>query len=340
VATAADATVAQAVTLTADKTSVSGSDLAVLTATVRLTDPQGVTIPSGADPAVRLQALDMSGRSAAADPQANNRRDVLLSLASGTDTDGDWVGQVRIGAINAGDWQITGVRGGSLHAPNDFTGFAPYDGKAAGAEAVIAGSHWPVLSVSGPATPTASGGSFTVRGRAVWSDTGAPVTSLPVAWAAGAQFAAPDAQAFFTPYPGAGFHVAMTDANGVWTATGTTPGLVVTAIYVPQDLGPSGLQWVSGVSTPTKTVKFAVTVTVAGRRISGRVSPNPATYRVDAPLTQLQKSTSTGWRVIATSNAGSSYSFTVGSAGRYRVAVPGQTAAEIATGYSASVVVR
>jgi hypothetical protein len=299
-----------------------------------------VTIPSGADPAVRLQVLDMSARPVAADPQANNARDVMLSLASGTDTDGVWVGQVRVGSINSGDWQITGIRGGSLHDPNDFNGFSPYDGKAAGADVVIAGSHWPVLSVSGPATPTVYGGSYAVHGKAVWSDTSAPIASLPVAWAVGTQFATPDAQAFFTPYPGAGFHAATTDANGAWTATGATPGFVITAIYVPQDVGTAGLQWVSGISVPTKTVKFSVTVTVSGRRISGRISPNPAIYRIDAPATQLQKSTSAGWRVIATAKAGSSYSFTAASAGRYRVAVPGQPGAEIATGYSASVAVR
>lgn len=316
-----------AASMTADKTELSGTDIGVLTVSVRMVDTSDNGVQSGGGClCAEIQTVDASGNETSVDPQALNHRVVRLSLSTGSQYDGTWVGHAIVGAINAGDWQIQSVNAGT------FTG--PVAALTTTAPIAITGSHWPHLKVVMPQTPPPYGTSVVVHGTANWSDTGQPIAGLPLMWGGGLASARPDdldghvlssppsEPTTWVPF----FAPTRTDADGNWSVTTRAALFAATINFGLNHLG-LRYQWISHATAVGRTAHFIVTATVSGRRISGSVQPHPESSFVKLQLQQLANG---HWSDVTTATASFStggYHFAVSSSGTYRVVAPSTLAA-------------
>jgi hypothetical protein len=321
--------------VTADRTTLTGTDVGTLTVSVHMTSAAEYGVQgSGACLCAFIQTVDSNGNETSQDPQALNHRAVRLALSSGSVFDGVWVGRATVGAINAGDWQVTAVQADGTN------------GKAApattGPPVTISGSHWPELTISMPQRPVTYGMRYVVKGTATWSDTHDPAADLPLHWGAGARTAAADdydSDLVRSPgdvqYLGA-FVPITTDAEGNWSVPAIVPITTSTVSFALDHLG-NGYQWASQAVAHGNTARFAIRVAATGRRIHGTIAPRDLAGFTSL---NLQRLVSGKWRHVATAQPNdqhASFSFTVNYAGSYRVMAaiePNSVGVEISPGTS------
>jgi hypothetical protein len=329
-AAATDTTMIVGATLAVDKTTLSGLDLAVMTVTVHLKDDSGVR-PNNGCPCAGLQAVDATGTETSVDPEATNNRYVQLSLLSGSLKDGFWSGRTSVGAINAGDWQLTGLNAGSINDySKDQRGLAIVPGKAFGAEVSFTGSHWPELTLAIPQTPVTYPATYVATGTAYWSDTRQPIPGLRLSWEPGAR-----AQQYQATPPA----YVTTDAEGKFAHIDNQPAFTAAIVFAPEQSQPAWTSWVSEAVATGRTERYHVTLLHHGRHMSVCLSPNIA---MDEENATIQWWTGATWRAVSSwdvLNSCENGYVTVTHVGRYRATFPTDKDAEIAGNTSAVVTV-
>ena len=318
--------------LTIDKTSLSGTDLAVMTVTVHLKDTSGLR-PDHGCPCAGLQAVDGTGAETALDPEAVNDRDVRLGLQSGTLMDGYWSGHALVGAINAGNWQLTGLNAGSINDysnEQDQRGLAPVPGAAFGAEVTFTGSHWPELTLSLPQKPVTYPTTYVVSGSAYWSDTHQPIPNLPLSYEPGERTFQHQA---LPP------RFVTTDSDGNWSAAQRSPVFTAALVFAPSGLSRyGGTEWVSQAKATGRTTRYHVTIRHHGLHMSVCLDPS---YSVDQELATIQRWSGSAWKNYATWDVlnGCENGYITVPAGSYRATFPTDVDAETVGNTSPTVAV-
>lgn len=313
-AQAASGTQLVGVTITADKTSLTGIETATMTVGLHLTDPDGVQ-PS--DNVVIFDGVDTVCPCALV-----SGRFVRLDLTSGSPQDGVWTGTTVIGASARGHYQLQAVIAGTLRHPPEFGGVQEWydvNGADYGPGLDISGTNWPVLTISAP-SPVAYGTPYVLSGRATYSDTGAPVVGVPVGvW----KFYDPGDLAAIPPT------MVTTDSTGKWSARFSQPALDgVTVAWARDDqvgtwngIRLDRTQWSSYADKAGPRQHWTVSLTVSHSGLT-RYLVVHLTPRYPYETVQLQHRTSTGWKAIATAVSKQPYGackFSTRVPGVYRV---------------------
>jgi hypothetical protein len=307
--------------LTADTTSLTGTQLARLTVTLHLTDaggvePQSVTIEPGATATCPCALLDGDNPFDMSDSdQGMNVRAAPLSLVSGTPQDGMWAGSTTVGSPGHGHWQLAGLIAGTLRHPEGETPtWYAVDGATYEPGVDITGTHRPLLTMSTPKLPVPWPNRYVLIGGAAYSDTGAPIAGLQLSvllvWDGS------------WPLPTSDLVTVTTDSDGRWSLTTGSAGVASLVAYATEPVSatePSaGVQFTSGFQAgaccrwnPMLSVTRAGTARYLdvhyGRGAKARL--------------QLQRRTSSGWQILVsrTGPASGSFRFTTHTAGVYRV---------------------
>ncbi|RKS80275.1 hypothetical protein CLV35_0701 [Motilibacter peucedani] len=230
-----------ALTVTPSRTSLVGAQLATVTVTAHLVDPDpgGVktgTATVGADMGATCPCVALGETTAA--PQFSPLRVVSLRLSSGTANDGVWQGTTFLGAGNAGRWTANRIIAGDLRTWGlmwsdwvDLDRMVPAE-----PQFVLQGRDWPVLSIRLPTRTVPVGTSYVVSGAASSSATHRPVPRLRLALKRGDCGSSDMGGGTFVRW-------VRTDAHGRWSASvrdadygwcvrfGESPGAVNAASY-------------------------------------------------------------------------------------------------------------
>ena len=341
--------------VTVDKPTLIGTELGMLTVTIHLTDPDGVTptslgltdVSGVSCPCVSLRMDSSTGIAQPVSTQSIQGMVFGLRRTSGDATDGIWSGSAPVGAASAGRWELSAVGAGTLQTEEyPFSGrtLYPVNGIAMGAYADITGSNWPVIHMNPLPKPVAVGQQWPVSGSVYLSDTKEPAAGVTLALSHRCS-----ADTYNNPR-----QFVTTDSNGNWHTSFTAP------VYDPTggcagataEFGPSeGLDKsdpenaVSAASRflfyPQKTAYWVASLTAGSSRapttLTGVLPPD----RYDSPTVYLQRRTSSGWSSVAhvaVAYGHRSFSFRVTRPGTYRVRVSGSEI--VAAGYSNSVAVQ
>jgi hypothetical protein len=154
------------VTFSPSSVRVSGLDTVPVTVTVHLTDETGVYGgTAGASTYPELQVSPVSGKPF---PFPTH-----LTLTSGTVRDGDWSVPLTVPSTWNGDWQVT-----VLGAYDTEFNLLAVDPRTQGFTSTlrVAGTHIPALSFGFSPNPVLGNGAFDMKGRAYFTDTGAPIS--------------------------------------------------------------------------------------------------------------------------------------------------------------------
>ena len=313
-AQAASGTQLVGVTITADKTSLTGIQTATMTVGLHLTDPDGVQ-PS--DNVVIFDGVDTVCPCAMV-----SGRFVRLDLTSGSPQDGVWTGTTVIGASARGHYQLQAVIAGTLRHPPEFGGVQEWydvNGADYGPGLDISGTNWPVLTISAPRL-VAYGTPYVLTGKATYSDTGAPVVGVPVGvW----NFYNPGDVTAIPPT------MVTTDSTGKWSARFSQPALDgVTVAWARDDqvgtwdgIRLDRTQWSSYADKAGPTQHWTVSLTVSHSGLTRYLVVHLTPGLPDEKV-QLQRHTSTGWKAIATTlskQPGGACKFSTRIPGVYRV---------------------
>ena len=312
-------------TLTADRTAVSGVELATLTVTLHLQDAGGVDQAPGyigsnvsaTCPCAELQTVDPN------DPEppgigAQDLRAVVLTMTSGTAQDGEWSGSTAIGAPGQGHWQLTGVIAGTLRQPdNETPSWRNVDGASYGQAVQIIGSHYPIVTISTPTALVPWPKQYQLSGRATYTDTKAPIAglTLTVLTRFNGQW----------PLPTAETAQVTTDNDGYWSlSTNAADGaslVVFGADRVSQSDPNAGVQYTSQAQTGRLCCRWDVSITTTRSGTTRYI--NVRFSRGASARLRLQRRTSNGWTSVVerTGPTTGTFRFSTHTAGLYRVRV-------------------
>lgn len=158
--------------------SVSGKELANLSVTAHLVDPDGVAVEStfdGGEDYFPCPCVLLERTTPALDPQAAGTLLLPLLLAGGTPEDGFWSLNTDLAAADAGTWTVAAIGGGDFRDPLKSGGseLVPVAGLGPAVPRVtLRGSEWLRLGLEYPASvriPARNGAPASVRGPVILS---------------------------------------------------------------------------------------------------------------------------------------------------------------------------
>jgi hypothetical protein len=306
------------VALSHDAVSVSGVDLAPVTASVRLTDETGVVVASEmGDAFTPAILLARDGTDQARPAYAE------LALTSGTPQDGVWSATIHVPSTWDGHWEVSRViaRDGLAHELD-------IDPRTVGLGATldVTGTHQPAVTLRFVPDPLVGDGPLTVRGRVYDTETGSGLGRQPIFIGFDNVCVEGNAQ------PNA-----VTAADGTYSKTypggrSVAIGLHCVAILRPSNVvnTPAVIAAASGFPRfrPVITIKADRSTVRPGTKvtISGVVRPSRTVHIDSVHLQQLGR----GWRTIDSALLGTRdrFSFVVtprtDGVHRYRVVIPGE----------------
>lgn len=134
------------------------------TVSLTLVDPDGIPSVRGyfGDQGITCPCVVMQNQNVV-EPRSRALRLVTLRLASGTASDGVWVGSFAVGAADAGFWRASVMQAGDIHAPPENFGnsLAPTPAPWGTVTLNVHGYDWPRIWLGTP-VPAAAGGQVAV----------------------------------------------------------------------------------------------------------------------------------------------------------------------------------
>ncbi len=150
--------------------SLRGLQVQYVDVALRLTDPDGVPRERGTVDEQRLECpCVLVVNENVGEPRSRPFRAVSLRLASGSETDGVWVGRFAVGAADAGFWRVAQLHAGDLSQDLPSTLVAtPSPWRQVTLN--VRGSDWPYIWLGTrvrlrPGTDIVRGGAYLVRSR-------------------------------------------------------------------------------------------------------------------------------------------------------------------------------
>lgn len=315
-AAAADTTAPQVVDvqLSRARVAVAGLNLVPVTVRVRLTDDTGVRPSWSVNHGRRTPLISLSRVSAPHFPESAD-----LHLTSGTATDGVWSATVHVPSTWHGTWQVTEVQAYDL--ANNRLDVDPSTGGSA-PKLEVTGVHQPALTMSFSPNPVVGDGPVTVRGRAYYKDTGAPIARRRI-------FLGDDNVCA----EGRNTANIVTDARGYYSRRypkGNAGAIFCVGILKPSAVADASSYIVARSNFPRVKYKVAAaaarTSVRAGRNVAVTGSVSPAAQPLRAKLQRIVGRT---WRTVGDAPVRSSGRFTLTATPptvgthTYRVHMPG-----------------